>query len=164
MQLIHRKKTPLNYRGGKKPFFKDGKNLSHFGSGCMWCPCPLLASQDVACGCTQDRVTTFPSDCARKGQLAPSKATGNGPQSSHGDQQLVPYRGRIWLSAAEAGSRTGVQVGQLGLILSINQVFRGKIGLFPYFFFEQAMSMHFTCCRRAPSTACLGTAGMSEPG
>lgn len=106
----------------------------------------------------QDRVTAVPCKWVKKGQMTPSKPTGRGPQNSRGERQLVPYTGRAWLSATETGSQTGVQVGQLGLILSINQVFRGEIGLFLYLFFEHTMSKHSTCYKRGPNTVCLGTA------
>lgn len=53
--------------------------------------------------------------------------------------------------------------GQLGLILSINKVFRGKVGLFPHAILEHAISPHSTCSRKAPSTACLGTARNAQP-
>lgn len=50
--------------------------------------------------------------------------------------------------------------GQLGPRLSINQASRGKTGLFPYFFFDHAVSMHSTWYTRAPSIAHLDTAEM----
>lgn len=62
--------------------------------------------------------------------MAPSKTTGRGQHSSPGEQQLVAHTGTVWLSAAQTGSQTGVQVGQLCIILGLNQCFGGKIGLF----------------------------------
>lgn len=63
--------------------------------------------------------------------MAPSKATGRGQHRSPGELQQVAYTGRVWLSATQTGSQTGVQVGQLAVFRGLNNFFGGKIGLFP---------------------------------
>lgn len=75
---------------------------------------------------SQDRVTAVPCKGVRKGQVAPSKATGREQNSSPGEQQLVAYTGRVRLSATQTGSQTEVQVDQSGLILSLNHFFWRK--------------------------------------